>query len=195
MSLIPIGTTLIVAAAQNLIAPVFFRARRFGSFIAYLTIEENHADELAITDHPVERGAAISDHAYKRPAQVTIRAGWSNSSPLAFLNPLGQSPNYVQQIYDAVLVLQSSLTPFDIITGKRKYTSMMLMRIHETTNENTENALILTMEFKQVIITSTQTVTVPDASKMKTPPATAAIQNTGKVALGPGTNFNADAVA
>lgn len=190
MSLIPIGVTLITAAAQGLISPVFFRARRFGSFIADLTIEENHTDELAITEHPVEQGAAIADHSYKRPAQVTIRAGWSNSS----LQALG-NPNYVQQIYDAILQLQSSRDTFDILTGKRQYKSMLLHRLHETTNENTENALMLTMEFRQVILTTTQTVTVPDTSKMATPQATAAQQKTGKLSLGPGTNFNANAVA
>lgn len=189
MSIIPIGTTLITAAAIQALSPVFFRARRFGSFIADLTIEENHTDELAITEHPVEQGAAIADHSYKRPAQVTIRAGWSNSSMQALGNP-----NYVQQVYDAILSLQASRDTFDILTGKRQYKSMLLHRIHETTNENTENVLILTMEFRQVILTTTQTVTVPDASKMATPPATAAVQKTGKLALGPGTTFNADAV-
>lgn len=188
MSLIPIGVTLITAAAQGLISPVFFRARRFGSFIADLTIEENHTDELAITEHPVEQGAAIADHSYKRPAQVTIRAGWSNSS----LQALG-NPNYVQQIYDAILQLQSSRDTFDILTGKRQYKSMLLHRLHETTNENTENALMLTMEFRQVILTTTQTVTVPDTSVMKTPQATAANQNTGAKSLVPGTNYNATA--
>jgi len=47
---------------------------------ASVTIEEVHTDELEITDHPVESGAAISDHAFKHPAEVTIRMGWSNSS-------------------------------------------------------------------------------------------------------------------
>lgn len=43
------------------------------------TIEETHHDELEMTDHPVEQGASITDHAYKRPAEVVIRAAWSNS--------------------------------------------------------------------------------------------------------------------
>lgn len=47
---------------------------------AQVTIEEIHQDELEITDHPVESGALISDHAFKHPAEVTIRMGWSNSS-------------------------------------------------------------------------------------------------------------------
>lgn len=47
--------------------------------IADATIEERHADHLEVTEHPVEQGAAISDHAYKRPAEVSITMAWSNS--------------------------------------------------------------------------------------------------------------------
>lgn len=47
--------------------------------IPQAAIEEVHHDELMITDHPVERGSNISDHAYKLPAEVIIRYGFSNS--------------------------------------------------------------------------------------------------------------------
>lgn len=46
---------------------------------AHATIEEIHRDDLEITDHPVEFGAAVSDHAFKRAAEVIIRCAWSNS--------------------------------------------------------------------------------------------------------------------
>lgn len=46
---------------------------------AQVTIEEVHTDELEITDHPVQQGAAIADHAFKLPAEVVIKMGWSNS--------------------------------------------------------------------------------------------------------------------
>lgn len=48
-------------------------------FEAQATIEEHHLDELEVTDHPVEIGAPITDHAYKRPAELTLHLGWSNS--------------------------------------------------------------------------------------------------------------------
>ena len=47
--------------------------------IALVTISEEHVDELEITEHPVEQGAPITDHAYKKPAQLTLTLGWSNS--------------------------------------------------------------------------------------------------------------------
>lgn len=43
------------------------------------TIEEVHNSELDITDHPVEQGTTISDHAFLRPQELVITAGWSDS--------------------------------------------------------------------------------------------------------------------
>jgi hypothetical protein len=42
-------------------------------------VEEKSIDQLDITDHPIEEGATISDHAYKLPSQVTLILGFSNS--------------------------------------------------------------------------------------------------------------------
>lgn len=53
--------------------------RMIGSIVANITLEEKHIDELEITDHPVEQGATITDHAFKRPVELTLRVAWSNS--------------------------------------------------------------------------------------------------------------------
>lgn len=46
---------------------------------AQATIEEVHHDDLEVTDHPVEQGAAITDHAFKWPSEIILKLGWSNS--------------------------------------------------------------------------------------------------------------------
>lgn len=43
------------------------------------TVEEVHSDEMEITDHPVEQGSTISDHAFNRPSELVVTAGWSDS--------------------------------------------------------------------------------------------------------------------
>jgi len=63
--------------------------RQLPDIIAQAVIEEKHHDELEITDHPVQQGAMIADHAYKRPAELTLSLGWSNSpsSPGGLVSP------------------------------------------------------------------------------------------------------------
>lgn len=58
-----------------------FPASGLQPLLATVTISENHRDELEITEHPVEQGAPIADHAFKRPAEVTLRIMWSMAPP------------------------------------------------------------------------------------------------------------------
>jgi hypothetical protein len=186
MSLLPTGLTVLAASLEGLLNPVAILPRNIGGFIADITVEELHTDKTTITRHPVEQGAAITDHAIIEPSEVTIRAGWSNSSLQS-----GGDPNYVQQIYAAFLALRASRTLFDIQTGKRFYENMLIEDLTQRTDKDTENSMMLVCRCRQLLIVNTQTVTVPDAANMKSPQINAATQNNGTQALAPAPNFNA----
>ncbi len=191
MSIIPIGTSVAIAAAARLLNPFLRRPRIIAGIVPHVTVEENHEDDLVITQNPVESGAEITDHAYKAPEKVTIKYGWSNSSLAALGNPA-----YIDQVYQMFLTLQRSRVPFSILTGKRSYTSMLAKRLTVQTNESTENILMLKIECQQVIIAQTETVTVAPQSQMQNPASNAATNLTGSksVVPNPGT-FNATAAA
>jgi hypothetical protein len=186
MSLIPTGISVLAATLDGLLNPTIILPRNIAGFIADVTVEEDHTDQLAITEHPVEQGAAITDHAYKRPSRVTIRTGWSNSSIASFGNP-----NYVQEIYAAFLDLQASRTPFEVQTGKRAYSNMLIEELTQRTDKDNENSMMLVVRCREVLLTSTQTVALPNASNMKTPEVNAPTQNTGTQPLRPAPNYNA----
>lgn len=183
MSLFPVGIPLVQIAP--LLFPVFFRRyRAIGGIIANATISERAIDELEVTQHPVETGSNIADHAFQRPSRITINAGWSNSS----LQALG-NPNYVVTIYEALQALQQSREPFEVVSGKRVYANMLMTRLYQETDERSENALVAMIDCQQVILASTQTVTVPTADKMKDPQTNAATTNTGTKQLSSGEGF------
>ena len=185
MGLIPTGISIAAAFLAELINPVFIRARNIGGFIADVTVREVHLDQLRIVDHPVEQGAEITDHAYKRPVRVTITVGYSNSSYQS-----GGDPNYVQETYAAFLALQSSRQPFDILTGKRAYTSMLAETIRVETDEKSEDTLNMTVECRQIILVTTQTVTVPNQANMANPASNAATLTQGTKPLAAAPNAN-----
>lgn len=168
----------------------FFPPSPLNPINAQVTIEEVSQDELEITEHPIEQGSPISDHAYKRPAEVIIRCAWSNSPPpggvgssmpggllgaavgalgAAVLPTLaagntnqslltGNAIGQVKDVYANLLELQRSLIPFTIITGKRKYENMLFKSISNTTDINSENALMITATCKEIIVVSTSLV-------------------------------------
>lgn len=185
MAIIPIGLTVLQALANGLVSPSLFIPRSIGPFVADVTVEEDHTDELAITTFPVEQGAAITDHSYKLPAGLRVSVGYSNSSTAS----LGD-PNYVRAVYAQFLQLQADRQPFTVMTGKRVYQNMLIRRLHTMSNKDYENAMILDVEMTEIIITTTQTVTVPPAASMQDPGTNAPTSNSGGKSLQPGTNFN-----
>lgn len=181
--------------------------------VAQITIEEVHTDELEITNHPVEQGASITDHAFKLPAELVINCAWSNSPTTssegifgALLNQAatatsgtingiqsvlsGNDIGQIKGIYASLLAIQESRTPFDILTGKRVYNSMLIKSLRVATDAKTENSLMVQMTCKQIIIVSTQTVTVPiNTQAQGQPQKTTPVQNAGSKQLQSAPNY------
>ncbi len=160
------------------------------SLIPVTVIDEDHHDDLVITGHPVQQGAAITDHAYKKPAEIVVQAGWTNSSDAA-----GDDETYVRGIYTQLLALQLDRNPFEVWTAKRLYDNMLMQGISTTTSTKTENALIVTLRCKEVILVNTQVLTLAPAQQMAAPQITAAPANTGSAQLAPAPKANTPAIA
>lgn len=150
--------------------------RSIGTIVPDVIISEGHTDDLAITDHPVETGAAISDHAFKIPSRVVMRCGFSNST--------AETEGYVQQVVQLFDSLQASRDPIDVFTGKKFYRNMLVERLAHETDENTENSLILIVGLRQVLLTQTQTAGASKDSQAM-PQKTASTTDGGTVQLTP----------
>jgi hypothetical protein len=135
--------------------PVLIQPRRsIGGLYPDVVVEESNEDALQITEHPVEQGAAVNDHAFKKPETVTIRGGVSDSSP-------GAGEAAARTFYEKLLELQKKREPFDIVTGKRLHKNMLLESLSVMTDVSSENCLLFTAECREVIIVKTQVASVP----------------------------------
>ncbi|EMO7867163.1 hypothetical protein OGY35_03830 [Citrobacter sp. Ct235] len=159
------------------------QSRKIGVIIPSVVVTEKHSDTLEITEHPVEVGAAVADHAYKRPSEVVMEVGFAGggslldfASNLTATGLLGLSP---QETYQEILNLQDSRVPFDVVTGKRLYNNMLIRALEVTTDKTTENVLSAIITLREVIISQTQQVTVADKKDMKDGVSTSSVQNTG----------------
>lgn len=96
----------------------------------HATLGEMHRDDLEITSHPVEVGAPVADHAFKRPAEVVIRCAWSdgpqNSPGIvgAALGTLANKSSLVRNVMGAaqtVSAIGSMLSGNGTTQGKAVY--------------------------------------------------------------------------
>lgn len=196
------------AALQQGLESILIKPRRaIGEFEAQVVICERHQDDLEITDHPIEQGAVVSDHAYIRPAEVVIQCGWSNSpsnasllsgivgaisSTVSFAQQVADGAVQsvvVQEIYEKLLNLQKGRQLFDIYTGKRAYTNMLIRSLVVETDQKSENALMVTATCREVNVVKTEVLTVPDNANHADPAATGSPVNSGAKQLQSAPNY------
>lgn len=147
--------------------------RKIADINVKVVVNESTNDTLTITKQPVQQGASITDHAYKEPTTLSMTIYFSDNATL-FLSSVSLS-----KIYQDLLDLQASRTPFDVITPKRIYHNMLISSIGMTTDKYTENALKIDISMQEIIIVSVTTTTVPRI-KQKNPGTTGKTDNAGK---------------
>ena len=164
------------------------------------TLEEQYEDVLEITEHPVQVGAQIADHSFKRPMQVVLRCGWSDSNASAAIGAVSNlfsangssastngsftggsmaASDYIAGIYSQLLQLQESRQTFSVTTGLRLYDDMLITSIRVRRDVTTSTALMVEAMLRQVILVDTQTATVPPQQNQATPAATADTASAG----------------
>lgn len=188
-------TSLVLSAAQvAALNQAFIRPQRsIGGVVAYVTLKETHEDEVTITEHPLEKGSVVADHAIKQPAQLTIECGWSNSPPITGISLSGTPPQLsVQEVYQELLRMQSDVELVDVLTGKRTYNNMAITRLATITDKNTENALLISITLRQLLFVGTRTLTLQpssDAAASQFPGTTLPTVESGTRQLGPAPLF------
>ena len=180
-----------------------------------VTIEETHEDIMEISEQPIEVGGRITDNSFVRPSTLTVHCGWSNSpskpgllggiasavtgtingvNQMASSLLSGTDSSQVRAIYDQLLALQQSRIPFQVVTGKRLYNNMLMKSLKVTTNKETENSLMITAMFQQIIMVSVTTIayTAP-AQDQAYPEVTDKYKAQGQNNLVAAPNYNAGA--
>lgn len=118
------------------------------------SISESHQAEVEVTEHPVESGAAIVDHARPKPDSVTIEGVVSNT-------PLDTTQtDDALTAYAKLLALKDSPKLITIVTELRTYEDMLLTSLSVPRDTRTGDALRFTAVFKRVKLVKNKSTTV-----------------------------------
>lgn len=149
---------LVPANGRGLIAPPTVNPDNSSTpglnFTSQVTMSEHHHDELEIEQHPIQVGAPIADHAFVKPAELTLN--------LMFVPPGGSSgftldaKNYIQYVYSQLESGKSNRVLYTVYTTKRIYTQMLIKSITTETDATKQNILEITLQMQQVLLTSAQ---------------------------------------
>ena len=158
-----------------------------GELYPDIILEEAHNSSVEITNHPVEDGADISDHARVTPKRITLRGGVSDSpsSALGFIDWVsglaggGVQSSRSQEFFEKLLQLQERLEPFDIMTRRKFYQNMLITSLAINDDSGSGGALIFSAECKEIIIVNTELTSVPPRAHQSEPNRTGGVANSG----------------
>jgi hypothetical protein len=160
-----------------------------------VTISEVHDDEVTVTQHPVDTGAAISDHAIVQPASVTCVFGWSDSSRAlnsALDGSILKGMQTSKDVYDRLVELKNQRALLRLSTGKRKYPSVVITKLKVSTTVDTESAAVIEVTFQEVFLVEAKTVSLA-AIRQKNPRKTASKTSGGSRSAVPVDGYRSEA--
>lgn len=116
--------------------------RAIGGVFVDVVISEEHESSMTIAEHPVERGAKISDHAWQERKRVTMEGVVGAARSVS--------------AYQQLLAVQQTAEPFSLVTGLMVYQDMLIERITVTRDKEHPRVLKFAAELSEVRIVNTE---------------------------------------
>ena len=131
--------------------------RSLGGLAFDVVVSESETAEVTVTDHQIESGAQVSDHAYLNPKEVELEIGQGTI----------ESMDDPREMLEALRKTMEEREPVEVYTGKSYYPTMLITSVVVNTDHTTENVLKATIRCREVMIVDTAEV---DASQLKEAP-------------------------
>lgn len=148
----PAGTALV----QQL---VYVKTNIAGYFFdAFLQI--THTSSTTITSHPVETGAAMTDHSFMNPAELVMQIGMTDVATSIIGNQFVQGNSRSVEAYQVLAKLQAQRVPMQVTTRLKVYKNMLIESISVPDDHTTLYGLRATVTMREVFVASVKTVKI-----------------------------------
>lgn len=125
-------------------------------FDAVFSVDTEHS--LTVTQHPVQTGANISDHAFVNPIRMTMQVGVSDAMAYRAGADYGSDGKTKSvQAYRLLCKLQELRTPMQVVTRLNTYQNMLIESIDVSDDVSTLCALKATVNLVQVMVVNVGT--------------------------------------
>ena len=150
------------------------KSKRIGIFMFEAVFSTDHSASVTLTQHPVQTGASISDHAYVNPDQVTIEIGMTDSAREIARGARGNSVN----AYKTLRKIMEARQPLTLTTRLFNYKNMVITAISTTDDFTTMNALKASIVLSKANIVKVSTIRIQQTVSSSIAPDYHAADNT-----------------
>ncbi|WNF07272.1 phage baseplate protein [Brevibacillus borstelensis] len=156
------------------IASLVYLKTNIGGWFFDAFLRSTHTSRLTITEHPVQTGAALTDHAFLQPKELTMEIGMSDVAtglvPGQFTGGWSRSV----QAFKVLQELQALRVPLQVHTRLGLYQNMLIEEISAPDDFTTLYGLRCTVTLREIIVAQVRTV------KISAKPAVTNQANRGK---------------
>ena len=132
-------------------------------------MQVEHLQRVEKTQHPIQTGANISDHAFNMQARVTLAIGMSDAmdsfTPGQWTGDSSKSVNCYQTL-KAILKARGAPSPLTITTRLDVYTNMLLIELSAPDSVETQFGLKATAVFEETLTGTVATQQVSSRSDL-----------------------------
>ncbi|WP_203421490.1 phage baseplate protein [Brevibacillus borstelensis] len=157
------------------IASLVYLKTNIGGWFFDAFLRSTHTSRLTITEHPVQTGAAVTDHAFLQPKELTMEIGMSDVAtglvPGQFTGGWSRSV----QAFKVLQELQALRVPLQVHTRLGLYQNMLIEEISAPDDFTTLYGLRCTVTLREIIVAQVRTV------KISAKPAVTNQANRGKL--------------
>ena len=114
--------------------------------------KENHSGSVRVTEHPVQGGANISDHAYNLPDKLTLEILVSDSVESIVAGQFSGSKSKSITAYEVLRSLKERRVLVSVRTRLHYYTNMIIENISVSDDYKSANSLRCTVSLRQVMM-------------------------------------------
>lgn len=157
---------------------------------------ESHTGSVRITEHPVQSGANISDHAYNLPDKLTLQIFVSDSMDCVVTNQFSDFSTKSISAYQKLRELKEKRLPLSVRTRLHYYKNMLIENMVVNDEYKTASSMRCIVMLRQIMMAEVKAQEVDPASAYgteqggsgkkdtKTPPGGLKKPESGSVASG-----------
>lgn len=125
----------------------------FGKFYFDAVFSTDHRSDVTLTEHPVQKGASVNDHAIVKPDTVTIDIGMYDTKEDA-------GENHSVCSYATLKAMLETREPIKLVTRLKVYENMVITALSTVDDYTTMNGLRAMVTLTNVNIVTVSTVKV-----------------------------------
>ncbi|NRS20586.1 hypothetical protein HP398_29645 [Brevibacillus sp. HB1.4B] len=142
------------------IASLVYLKTNIGGWFFDAILRSTHTSRLNITQHPVQTGAALTDHAFLQPKEVSMEIGMSDTATSLIPGQFTGGWSRSVQAFKVLQELQALRVPLQVHSRLGLYQNMLIEEISAPDDYTTLYALRCTVLLREIMVAQVRTVKI-----------------------------------